>query len=957
MKTKHRVLSLVLIISLFLAYSVPAHAADSQIPIYNWSDLNNIRNNMNGAYILMNDLDESSAGYDVYVRNSGWLPIGEFVGTQWDPDPFQSIPFTGTFDGNNHTISGLISNRLTDDGVGLFAYLRFSTVSNLHFSNVNISGHRHVGALAGFVYSSTVTNCHVSGYVKSEYNVGGLLGTVRPSCNIIDCSSSAVVVGQMVIRSSLRCGGLIGAAYSSVITGCHATGRVTGNFFDTGGLIGSIYDGTQISDCYTTGDVIGTGAVAGLVGSTNQASVITNCFTTGTVTGSSQEVGGLIGNINYGTSVTSCFSTGDVSGAGEWVGGLIGIVCNGSTVRSSYALGNVTNTSSLTGGLVGHISTNAAIYNSYARGNVSGSGGVGGLVGLMDNGIVTGCYSTGTSSGGYAVGGLIGARNSSIVTDSYWDVVTSGLGSSSGGTGLTTTQMVYASSYPGWNFTDLWKIATNASYPYFLWQGNINIPYAPGITPNSSPNAVNDSYSINEDSGSNSLNVLSNDSDPDDDTISIIGVTQGTKGIVSFNTAGVTYTPQANFYGADSFTYTISDGRGGTDTATVSVTVTNINDAPISNGDLATVAQNSTNNSFDVLANDSDPDGDSLTLLSVTQAAHGTVSIIANQANYTPAYGYSGSDSFNYTVSDNNGGSDSATVSITVTSINSAPNAVNDSYSVDEDSGSNSLDVLSNDSDPDGDAISVIGVTQGANGTVSFNTSSVNYTPIGDFFGADSFSYTINDGKGGTDTATVSVTVTNINDAPLANADQVTVEQNSNSNIIDVLANDSDPDEDSLILQSVVQPAHGTVTIEANQASYTPDAGFDGTDSFEYTVSDGNGGTAAGTVDILVINNTATLQIDMTTSIRKVGKNTFIKANATVNTGIPNATVQGVWSDAASDSDTGITGTTGNVTLVSNEIKYRKTPLKFTFTVTSVKVNGIEFNLQGEIQDTITFTQ
>jgi len=955
MKTKHRILSLVLILSQLLAYSLPAHAADSLIPIYSWSDLNNIRNNMSGAYILMNDLNESSAGYDVYVRNGGWMPIGEFVGTQWDPDPLQSIPFTGTFYGNNHTIFGLISNRLTDDGVGLFAYIRSSTVSNLNFSNVNISGHRHVGALAGFVYSSTVTNCHVSGYVKSEYNVGGLLGTVRPTCNVIDCSSSAVVVGQMVLRSSLRCGGLIGAAYSSFISGCHASGRVTGNFFDTGGLIGSIYDGTRIDDCYTTGDVFGTGAVAGLVGSTNQASVITNCYTTGTVTGSSQEVGGLIGNINYGTSVSNCYSTGNVSGAGEWVGGLIGIVCNSSTVRSSYALGNVTNTSSLTGGLVGHLSTNAAIYNSYARGNVSGSGGVGGLVGLMDNGTVTGCYSTGTSSGGYAVGGLIGARNTSTVTNSYWDTVTSGLGSSSGGTGLTTTQMVRASSFPGWNFTDLWQIKTDASYPYFLWQGNINIPYAPGITPNTSPNAINDSYSVSEDSGSNSLNVLSNDADPDGDTISITGVTQGANGTVGFNASSISYTPKANFYGADSFSYTISDGKGGTDSATVSVTVTNVNDAPIANADSATVAQNSTNNSIDVLANDSDLDGDSMTLQSVTQAAHGTVSIAANKASYTPVSGFSGLDSFEYTVSDGKGGSATATVSIAVTSVNGAPNAVNDSYSVSEDSGSNSLNVLSNDTDPDGDTISITGVTQGANGTVGFNVSSISYTPKANFYGADSFSYTISDGKGGTDSATVSVTVTNVNDAPIANSDSAIVAQNSSDNIIDVLANDSDLDGDSLILESVVQPTHGTVSISANKASYTPEAGFSGEDSFEYTVSDGNGSTATAKVDLIVIDQTAQLQITMSTSTRSVGKNIFVKATATVTTGIPNASVKGVWSDATSDSDTGTTDTTGSVTLVSNEIKYKRGTLTFTFKVNSVTVGGIDYILEGERQDTITY--
>jgi len=188
--------------------------------------------------------------------------------------------------------------------------------------------------------------------------------------------------------------------------------------------------------------------------------------------------------------------------------------------------------------------------------------------------------------------------------------------------------MVQASSFPGWNFTDLWQIKAGASYPYFLWQGNVNIPYAPGVTPNTSPNAVNDSYSVSEDSINNAMDVLSNDSDLDGDIISITGVTQGLNGSVGFNASSISYTPKANFYGADSFSYTISDGKGGTDNATVSVTVSNVNDAPVANEDQTTATQNSSGNLIDVLANDSDLDGDSLILQSVVQPANGTVIIL-----------------------------------------------------------------------------------------------------------------------------------------------------------------------------------------------------------------------------------------------------------------------------------------------------------------------------------------
>jgi len=248
-------------------------------------------------------------------------------------------------------------------------------------------------------------------------------------------------------------------------------------------------------------------------------------------------------------------------------------------------------------------------------------------------------------------------------------------------------------------------------------------------------------------------------------------------------------------------------------------------------------------------------------------------------------------------------------------------------------------------------------VTQGANGTVSYNVSSISYTPNANFYGMDSFSYTISDGKGGTDSATVSVTVANVNDAPIANNDQATIAQNSTGNLIDVLVNDSDLDGDSLNLEFVVQPAHGTVSISANKVSYTPETGYSGTDSFEYTVSDGNGGTASATVDLIVIDQTAHLEIDITTSERSAGKNIFVKATAIVTTGIPNASVRGVWSGAATDADIGTTDAYGNITLVSNEIKYKKAPLQFTFTVTAVTVGGIDYILEGELQDTISYPQ
>ena len=173
-------------------------------------------------------------------------------------------------------------------------------------------------------------------------------------------------------------------------------------------------------------------------------------------------------------------------------------------------------------------------------------------------------------------------------------------------------------------------------------------------------------------------------------------------------------------------------------------------------------------NTIGVLANDTDANGDTLTITAVTQGAHGSVVNNGTSVSYTPNPNFFGSDSFTYTIDDGHGATDTATVNVTVLNVEDPPTAVDDSATIAEDSGANTINVLANDSDVDGDALAVTAVTQGAHGSVANNGTSVSYTPAHDFFGSDSFTYTIGDGNGGTDTATVHVTVTNVNDPPVA---------------------------------------------------------------------------------------------------------------------------------------------------------------------------------------------
>lgn len=194
--------------------------------------------------------------------------------------------------------------------------------------------------------------------------------------------------------------------------------------------------------------------------------------------------------------------------------------------------------------------------------------------------------------------------------------------------------------------------------------------------PNTPPVAVDDTATTDEDVAT-LISVLGNDSDADGNALTVTATGTASHGTVTINADNtLTYTPNANYNGADSFTYTISDGRGGSATATVNITVTPVNDDPVATDDSATTTAG-TSTIISVLNNDSDVDGDSLSIFGSTAPAHGQISINAdNTITYLPNAGYTGADSFEYTISDGNGGQSTATVNLTV---NPASN-ISDSY-------------------------------------------------------------------------------------------------------------------------------------------------------------------------------------------------------------------------------------------------------------------------------------
>ncbi|MGJ0490379.1 Ig-like domain-containing protein [Methylobacter sp.] len=285
------------------------------------------------------------------------------------------------------------------------------------------------------------------------------------------------------------------------------------------------------------------------------------------------------------------------------------------------------------------------------------------------------------------------------------------------------------------------------------------------------PVAANDTYGTLQNTALEiaAPGVLGNDSDPEGSPLTAVLGTNVANGVLVLNTDGsFSYTPNTDFTGQDSFTYTAQDGNGNSSgSATVTINVSAVNAAPVAADDSATTAEDTAVN-IAVLDNDSDEDGDPLTV-TLNQPASGAATVNAdNTVNYTPNANFNGTDGFTYTVSDGKGGSATATVTVTVTAVNDNPVAVNDTATTNAGTAV-TVPVLGNDSDVDGDALTVTAATSPANGTAAIAGSSITYTPNAGFSGTDTFQYTISDG---TLTATASVTVT-VN--PVAVTDQVTV--------------------------------------------------------------------------------------------------------------------------------------------------------------------------------------
>jgi hypothetical protein len=380
-------------------------------------------------------------------------------------------------------------------------------------------------------------------------------------------------------------------------------------------------------------------------------------------------------------------------------------------------------------------------------------------------------------------------------------------------------------------------------------------------------------------------------------TLTVSSVTQGANGSVTFTATDVTYTPNANFNGADSFTYEACDD-GTTngvadpmcDTATVNITVTEVNDDPIADDDSATVAEDGSVTTL-VLGNDStgpaNESAQTLTVTAVTQGTDGTVTFTATDVTYTPDADYNGSDSFTYTACDDGTTAgiadpecDTATVSITVSEVNDDPIADDDSVTVAEDSGATVINVLAGDvagpANESGQTLTITFVSDPANGSASTDGSTVSYTPDANYNGSDSFTYTVcddgtTDGVSDTlcDTATVSITVTEVNDAPAISsvvAAPASITE-SQSTTVTVTFQDADAGQTHTCVFAwsdggTTSVGAGVTTCAATHQYLDDDPSGTASDAYTVIVSVTDNGTTSGAPDPKSDTGSTTVDVD-----------------------------------------------------------------------------------------------
>ncbi len=429
------------------------------------------------------------------------------------------------------------------------------------------------------------------------------------------------------------------------------------------------------------------------------------------------------------------------------------------------------------------------------------------------------------------------------------------------------------------------------SFAFIVHDGLSNsVPATVTITVNSVndvPEANPTSFATDEDT---TYNGSLAGSDFDGDILTFSLETPAAHGTATVNPDGTfTYVPNANFHGSDSFTFVVNDGSVNSLPATVIITVISVNDTPVANPTSFATDEDTT---FNGTLTATDSDNDVLFFSLGTPATNGTVTVNPNGTfSYIPNSNFHGSDSFTFLVNDGTVNSASATVSITVDSVNDLPVGDPFVFSTNEDTTYNGL---LTGSDLDGDSLFFVLGSQASHGTATVNVDGTfSYAPTANFHGTDSFTFKVSDGTAISTPVTVTITVNSINDAPtLTNGSGTTIQNHILNGSVSSLGFDADGD--ALTYLVVTPPAHGTLSLSPDGTfAYLPTPGYSGPDAFTFKANDGQADSNVATFSLTVTPApNVPLTLVLPSNAATVGKNSAqVQVDPAASVGDPDTVV------------------------------------------------------------------
>ncbi|MEO1245948.1 MAG: Ig-like domain-containing protein [Pseudomonadota bacterium] len=429
--------------------------------------------------------------------------------------------------------------------------------------------------------------------------------------------------------------------------------------------------------------------------------------------------------------------------------------------------------------------------------------------------------------------------------------------------------------------------------------------------------------------------VVLSGSDVDADTLTFAVAVGPTDGVLTGTAPDLTYTPDANFNGTDSFTYTANDGTVDSPAATVTITVAAANDLPVADDQQVSTPEDTP---LAVTLTATDLDSDPLTYAVQTGPVNGALTGTAPNLTYTPNANFNGTDSFTFVADDATGPSAPATITIDITAVNDVPLANNLNVNTNEDI---PVAITLTGSDVEGSPLTFAVVAGPTSGVLTGTAPNLTYTPNADFNGSDSFTYTANDGTVDSVAATVTLTIVAVNDLPIANAASFTTAEDTG---IPVTLTGSDPEGVALTYAVAMGPMNGSLSGTAPNLTYTPNANYFGGDSLTFTVNDGTDTSVAASITLVVtpVNDLPVandLNID---AVADVGvavplSGSDIDGDAltfTVTAGPSNGVLSGPTDNLVYTANTGYVGS-DSLTYTANDGTGASAPATVTFNVTT----------------------